>query len=442
MFDRNVRLAVLLAVFVSWLGVGNLAAENWARWRGPHADGSSATANPPLHWSEEQNVRWKVEIPGRGASTPIVWEDKVFILTAIPTDRKTDAPPPKKSLGSVLGMALNDLPTHYHQLAVICYDRHSGAEKWRSVAREVVPHEPNHKTNSYASYSPVTDGQHLFVSFGSHGVYCYDLAGNKIWETDLGKMETQMGYGEGSSPEIHDGTLVVPFDHEKQSFWVALAADSGEQIWRVDRNETSTWATPRIVEHQGRTQVIAHGMVVRGYDLTDGSLIWECGGQAYSPIPSPIVHDGIAYCMTGFLGNAVVAISLDSKGDVTGTDRVVWKRHDAAPYVPSAVLYKNRLYYNKSLSNIICAIDAASGETIFEKERISGIRDMYASPVAAADRVYFTGRDGTTVVIRHADQYEVLAKNKLDDIIDASPAIVDNEMFLRGEKYLYCIVEP
>jgi len=418
-------------------------AENWPRWRGPNADGSSKTANPPTTWSEQRNIKWKIEIPGRGSSTPIVWEDNVFILTAIKTEREREAGKKraKISLGSLIGAGVRPAQTHYHQFVVLCYDRKTGEEKWRTVATEAVPHEPGHKTNSFASYSPVTNGKRLFVSFGSHGVYCFDMQGKKVWGKDLGTMETQMGYGEGSSPALHDDTLIVPFDHEKQSFYAALDTSTGEQKWRVDRDEASTWSTPTIVPHKGGHQVIASGVVVRSYDLETGSQIWQCGGQAFSPIPCPIVKDGVTYCMTGFLGNAIYAISLDAKGDVSDTDAVLWKRNDAAPYVASAVLYEDQLYYTKSLGNILTSVKASSGETVFEKQRIPGVRSLYASPVAASNRIYFTGRGGATVVLKHGNSFEVLATNRLDDTFDGSPAIVDDEMFLRGEKYLYCIVQ-
>lgn len=423
------------------LTTSTINADNWQRWRGPNGDGSSSTANPPTNWNETKNIKWKVEIPGRGSSTPIVWDGNVFILTAIKTDRQREAGKnrPKLSLGSLIGAGVRPVQTHYHEFVVLCYDLESGNEKWRTVATEAIPHEPGHKTNSFASYSPVTNGKHLFVSFGSHGVYCFDMQGEKVWSKDLGTMQTQMGYGEGSSPALHDDTLVVPFDHEKQSFYVALDTKTGDQRWRVDRDEPSTWATPAIVAHGDGHQVIASGLVVRSYDLKTGSQIWQCGGQAYSPIPCPIVSNGVAYCMTGFLGNAVFAISLDSKGDVFDSDRVLWKRNDAAPYVASAVLYKNQLYYTKSSGNILTSVDATSGETVFEKKRIPGIRNIHASPVAAADRIYFTGRGGTTVVLKHGNEFEVLATNQLDDTFDGSPAMIDNQLLMRGEKHLYCI---
>ncbi len=418
-------------------------ADNWIRWRGPNADGSSAAADPPIHWGEGKNIKWKVEIPGKGSSTPIIWEDNVILLTAIPTDRPQQKAESagQATAGEPLQFGTGPQPTNYYQFVVLCYDRATGAEKWRSVAVEAVPHEPGHTTNTYASSSPVTDGKHIFVSFGSHGIFCFDFNGLPIWKRELGKMRTRRGFGEATSPALHAGILVLPWDHEDQSFIAALDAKTGEVKWKTDRDELTTWATPLIVQHRGKTQVVTNGNTVRSYDLESGELIWQCGGQVSNPIPAPVVADGVVYCMTGYRGNAAYAISLDAKGDVTSSDSVLWSRDDAAPYVNSPVLYKGQLYFTKSLGNILTSVDATTGQTLIEQTRINGINRVYASPVAAADRVYITSREGTTVVIRHAQQLDVLATNQLGETFDASPAIVDNEMFLRGEKHLFCIVE-
>jgi outer membrane protein assembly factor BamB len=325
---------------------------------------------------------------------------------------------------------------------VLCLDRNSGRELWRQVAAEEVPHEGGHETNTHASGSPVTDGKHLYVSFGSRGVYCYDLDGNLQWKRDLGRMETRNDFGEGSSPALYQDTLVIPWDHEGQSFIIALDARTGETRWKVDRDEPTTWATPLIVPYKGRVQVITNGTNrVRSYDLNTGQVIWECGGQAQNPIATPVTDGSIVYCMTGHRGYAVYAIPLGVTGDVTDTDKVLWHREDAGSYVSSPVLYKGQLYFTKGREGVIVSLDAKTGEPIIPQQRLPGAKSLYASPVAAADRIYFTDRDGTTIVIRHGSELQVLATNKLPEGIDASPAIIGKEMFLRGAEHLYCIVE-
>lgn len=433
-FSRQ-SIMLLLAMVACRAG-----ADNWHRWRGPNADGSSVTADPPIHWGEDKNIKWKVEIPGKGSSTPIIWEENIIVLTAIPTDRQ-DESAKKPPQVEPFQFGTGPQPTNYYQFVLLCYDRETGTEKWRSVAVEAVPHEPGHATNTYASSSPVTDGKQIFVSFGSHGIFCFDFNGRPIWKRELGKMRTRRGFGEATSPALHAGILVVPWDHEDQSFIAALDAKTGELKWKTDRDEPSTWATPLIVDHGGKTQVVTNGNTVRSYDLETGEQIWQCGGQVSNPIPTPVATDGVVYCMTGYRGNAAYAISLDAKGDVTNSSSVLWSRDDAAPYVTSPALYKGQLYFTKSLGNILTSVDGKTGEILIEQTRINGINKVYASPVAAADRIYITSREGTTVVIRHAKQLEVLATNQLGETIDASPAIVDNEMFLRGEKHLFCVVE-
>lgn len=436
------QIATSIAIPLLLLLAANAQGENWPQWRGSANHGSSPTADPPIEWSAEHNIRWRVEVPGQGSSTPIIWEDKVFLLTAIRTDRVAET----SAGGAASGVNENEQfgtepkPSHYYQFVVICYDRSSGGERWRRVAVEAVPHEGGHLTNTFASSSPVTDGQRLWVSFGSRGIFCFDLDGNEIWKQNLGVMETRRGFGEASSPALGSGFLVVPWDHEGQSFVAGLDAETGHVRWKTDRDELTTWATPLIVEHRGRQQVITNGSIVRSYDLATGELIWSCGGQVSNPIPCPMALDGVVYCMTGYRGNAVYAISLDARGDVTDSrDDVLWSRDDAAPYVSSAALYEGRIYLTKSRSSILSVLDAKTGRPIIDQRRLSGMDSLYASPVAAAGRVYFSSREGSTVVIRAGDEGEVLATNQLGETIDASPAVVDDQLFIRGSRHLFCI---
>ena len=455
--NRSMKLfacvALAVCVFVSRAWTGDFDTDrigNWHQWRGPDGNGVAANGSPPIEWSEERNIKWKVELPGRGSSTPIVWNDRVFVLTAIETDRKSEnapakvqAPPPENSSGRRRGRPgrfRQPPPTTYYQFAVICLDRETGKKIWQQVAIQAVPHEGGHPTNSFASGSPTTDGKHLYASFGSQGIYCFDLDGKLQWQRDLGRMQTRNAFGEGSSPTLHDDTLVVTWDHEGPSFIVALDANTGDTRWRVERDEPTTWATPLVVDAAGRKQVITNGTNrVRSYDLETGRLIWECGGQATNPIPSPVMLDNVVFCMTGYRGFAIYAISLDATGDITDSDKVVWSRDDAAPYVASPVLYDGHLYFTKSRNAILASVDAKTGSSVISESRLPGLSSLYASLVAADDRIYAVGRSGTTVVIKHGPQLEILATNELGEGIDASTAIVGKQLFLRGEKHLYCI---
>lgn len=416
----------------------NQREENWHQWRGPNANGVAPNGNPPIKWDDNTNIKWKAPLSGRGGSTPIVWGKKVFLLAAVKTGKidKTKAVPkdqPRRPFGI-------KYPNAYFQFVVMCLDRDTGKLLWKRVAREAVPPEGRHGDNNYASASPTTDGKFLYASFGSNGIYCYDLDGKKIWERDLGKMKTRLSFGGGSSPVIHGDSLVIAWDHDGPSFLTVLDAKTGKTKWKKDRDEVSGWATPLVVEHKGRTQVITNAKRrVTSYDLNTGNIIWECGGQASNVTPSPVANNGIVYCMSGYRGSAAVAIPLDSTGDITDKKKVVWEINRDTPYISSPLLYGDDLYFAKSLQGVISAVDAKTGEKRFGPRRLTNIGRIYASPVGAAGRVYIQSRDGRVQVIKRGANFELLADNKLDDKTEASPAIAGNQIFIRGEKFLYCI---
>jgi outer membrane protein assembly factor BamB len=285
----------------------------------------------------------------------------------------------------------------------------------------------------------VTDGKHVFCSFGSRGIYCYDMNGKKVWEKDLGDMQTRAGFGEGATPALFGDTLVIPWDHEGQSFVAALSAKNGDEKWRVERDEVTTWATPLIVPRGNGQQAILNGSNrVRSYDLANGKVLWECGGQAQNPIPTPVANEKTAFVMTGFRGYALYAIPLDASGDLTGTDKVSWKREDGTPYISSPVLLDGRLYITKGRDAILTCLDAATGSEHYANERLAELKTLYSSPVAAGGNLYFFDREGNNVVVKAGETFEVVATNKLEETIDASPAIVGDVMYVRGEKSLYC----
>lgn len=410
------------------------AKNNWHQWRGPLANGTTPSGDPPTQWSETKNIKWKASLPGEGSATPIIWEDRVFAVAAVRTDRLAPAPPAADP------RAKTRPPANIYKFVVLCLDRVTGEREWQTTVCEDVPHEGRHSTNTYASSSPMTDGERLFVSFGSRGIYCLDLNGKILWKRDLGNMRTRYGWGEATSPVVHGESVIINWDHEDQSFITALDAKSGDTRWKVERDEPSSWATPLVVSYKGRTQVIANGTNrVRSYELADGKLIWECGGQTVNAIPSPVLVDDFVVCMSGYRGSATYAIPLDATGDVTGTDRIMWTHNEGTPYVPSATVVDGRVYFTQRNSAILHCLNVKTGERIFGPERLPGMSNVYASPVAAAGRIYFVGRDGNAVVIEAADSMNVLATSNLDVPIDASPAICGRQLFIRSAKTLYCI---
>ena len=428
-------IVLVMALVVGGSATGAWAApgeENWPAMRGPLASGVAPKAVPPVAWSETKNVKWKVKIPGAGSASPVVWGNRVFVQTAIPT---------KAEAAGRGGLTLPP-PTAPLQFVIQCLDRGNGHVLWEKVACEAVPHEGTHPNGTYASASSVTDGEHVWAFFGSRGLYCYDMDGKLVWSKDLGKMKILMGFGEGCSPCLWGDDLVVNWDDEASSFIVALNKLTGEVIWRQAREEKTSWAMPVVVEYQGKPQVVtAATSKVRSYDLATGKLIWECTGLTKNVIPSPVFGDGMVFCMSGYSGFSALAIKLGGTGDLTGTDNIAWKYGKNTPYVPSPLLYEGRLYFFASNSNALTCLEAKTGRVLIDNVKIDGLQEVYSSPVGADGRVYVVGRNGVTVVLKAADTLEVLATNKLEEKIDASPALVGKEVFLRGKEYLYCICE-
>ena len=439
------------------------AERYWGQWRGPDATGVARHADPPLAWSETENVAWKVEVPGRGTASPIVWGDKVFLLTAVPAGdpvapgapdvsgrqrpeaSRRQAPQERRAGRGRRRGPRGAQEVQAQRFMVIAFDRGTGDVVWERVAREALPHEGYQQPNgSYASGSAVTDGERLYAFFGSWGLYAYDLDGELLWEVDLGDRFMRNAFGEGTTPALHGDTLVVTWDHiGGQSFVAALDARTGEERWRSNRDEIDTWATPLVVEHEGRAQVVTPAMdQVYSYDLRTGETVWRSRGTTMNAIPSPVHAGGIVYVTSGYRGNNLQAIRLaEARGDIAGTGAIVWQLDRDTPYVPSPLLYDDALYLLKSNDGILSAFDPATGEPHYALQRLQGVPNVFASPVGAAGRVYITGRDGATLVIRQGRRYEVLAVNRLDDGFDASPALVDGELYLRGYRYLYKIAE-
>ena len=404
----------------------------WPQWRGPYATGVSKTADPPVEWSETKNIRWKVEIPGRGSGTPVIWDNKVFVLSAVPSVENGASSHEPRGAGAKVP----------HRFVVIALDRKTGKPIWERTAYEHTPHEGSHpQWGTWSSSSAMTDGEHVYAFFDSFGLYAYDMDGKPLWSKDLGDKKMRQEFGEGQTPVLYKNRIVVQWDHQGQSFITALDKLTGNELWRKDRQEIDSWGTPLVVEQGGRAQVITSAMnKVRSYDLETGDLVWEGPGLTMNPIPSAVYEDGIAVLMSGFRGNQLRAVRLaDAKGDITTSGAQVWTLEKDTPYVPSPLLYDGILYFLKTNSGLLSAYDAKTGKPHYQLQRLDGVPNVFASPVGAKGRVYLPGQEGTTLVIKHGPSFEVLAKNSLDDGFNASPALVDNELYLRGFKYLYSI---
>jgi outer membrane protein assembly factor BamB len=440
-FIWTLSLAILCALPLFWTNASEEGG--WPYWRGPAADGM-AVGDAPLHWSDTQNVRWKTDIPGRGSSSPVIWNDRIFVTTAVKTG--TDAepkesastPPAKKMPFGQSG------PQVEHDFRVLCLDRNTGGILWERTAITAVPHEGFHNEyGSFASNSPVTDGQNVYAFFGSRGMYCYDMDGNLIWKNYFGvKMRMRMAFGEGMAPVISGDRLILVFDHEGDSFMVMLDKNSGEQIWRVDRDESSNWAAPLVVEYKGQKQIVVNGTKrVRCYDFETGRLIWECAGLGANPIPAPVAQDDLVFVMTGYMNPNLMAIRLGGKGDITGTDAIVWSQSRGNSYTPSPVLHDNK-FYALTDNGMVSCYNARTGEPYYHQVRLPKAYSFKSSPVGANGKLYMASENEDVVVLRMGEQFEVLATNTMtDQMFIATPAIADGEIYLRSQTTLFCIHE-
>ena len=452
-------------------------ADNWAHWRGPTGNGVAANAHPPVEWSSTKNVKWKVAIPGRSSGSPVIWGNRVFVVTAVPADSESvgndtaqqtqrSAPqrrPQSQASGGSRGGrggqggrggrgpqgrrpsgggGVSSAGGRESKLAfkLLCFDRSDGRLIWERTAAEATPHQGTHSTNGFASASPCTDGEHVYAHFGSRGLYCYTMDGKLIWDHKFGQMDTRNSFGEGSSPTLEDDRILVPWDHEGTSYLYALDKSTGEIVWQTERDEPTCWASPLVVEHNGSKQVIMNGQTcARAYDLETGKELWRCGGQTERPVASAVAADGLVIIGSGYRGMFMGAFRLDGQGDIENTKHVVWTLDRDTPDVSSPLLSDGRVYFYRGKSGDLLCVDAATGKHHYTATEVPGVTSTYASPIAAGGYVYLTGRSGTTVVIKDSDQFSVVATNSVDETVDATPSPVGNELFIRGEKHLFCI---
>ena len=493
----------LAAAFVLLGSASSLDAANWERWRGIDNSGTSS-GSAPLEWSATNNIKWTVDVPGRASSTPIVWGDRVFLTTAIPVGTPSEGPagpagpapqaggrgggPGGGARGSLTpemqervreltgGRNLSDLSGQErrevmrqlrqgargagrqrraaageqagqiaaHRFVVMALDRDSGRTIWERTPIVTQPHEGYYRRyGSFAASSPVTDGELVYASFGSRGVYAYDKDGNPVWEKDFGvKMRMANAFGEGSSPTLHGDTLLLVFDHQGSSFISALDKRTGEELWRRDRDERSAWSQPLVVEHGGRTQaIVAASGRIRSYDLETGDLIWECAGLGSNVIPA-VVRDGdVVYAMSGHRDPNLLAIRLGGRGDITESDFVLWTNQRGNSYTASPVIDDGILYFVTD-RGLISALDAKTGKAHYQQQRLPGMYSLKASPVGADGKLYVATEQGEVVVVGMGPEFEVLATNTIEgEFFMASPVVLEGEMLLRGRNKLYAISE-
>ena len=426
--------AVLCAIF-SPAAPAQSPAPVWPHWRGPAHDGV-ASASVPLTWSDTSNIRWKIEIPGRGFSTPVIWGARLFLTTAIPTGKKVVESPPAGGAGG--GTAAGE----EHDLEVLAVDRATGEIVWRRTAATVVPHEGYHRRyGSFASHAPATDGRRLYAFFGSRGLFAYDFDGRLLWQKDLGiKMTMRLAFGEGTGVVVTGGRVYLQFDHQGPGAVIALDADTGAELWRAPRMDNSSWSTPLVVEHDGAKQlVVSADTTVKAYDADSGKVIWEVAGIGMNPIPQPLQFRDTVILMSGYRNPKLMAVKLGRTGDLTGTDAIVWETTRGTSYTGSPALHDGRLYVFSD-NGLLSVFDAETGEPHYVQARLPEPYTVKASPLVVGDRVYLATEDEDVVVVRTGDRLEVLATNTLaGQSFIASPIAAGRDLYLRSGTHLFCI---
>ncbi len=430
--------------------------DSWRQWRGPYNTGV-AVGDAPTNFSATENVKWKVSIPGRGHSTPVVWGDVIYLTTAVakgspqpagasqgPRGGGPDTVGRRKGRGSERrgdgrrpGGALVET-----DFLVMALDKNTGDVLWQKTSVTATPHEGYHRQyGSFASNSPVTDGETLIANFGSRGVYAYDMDGNLKWSKDLGRLQMRLQFGEGIAPVLHEDYLIIQNDHEGRSYIVVLDKNDGKELWRAERDEQSSWPQPVVVDYDGRKQLVTSSTRIRSYDLATGAIVWEAGGLGGNAIPAVVnVDNEIVIAMTGWRDANLLAVKLGGKGDLTdNADFIAWTNQRGNSYSASPVLHDGILYF-VSDRGMVSAFDAGTGEKFYNQQRLPQSYTFKASPVAANGKLYLASEEGDVIVLKLGKTYEVLATNKMgEETFISSPFIVGGDLFLRSQDELFCI---
>jgi outer membrane protein assembly factor BamB len=417
-------------------------AGDWPQFRGPNGSAVSAEKALPIEWSAEKNVVWKVKVPGYGWSSPVVWGDKLFVTTAV-ADRQS-RPVDSTQWRDGSGQILNTV----YRWEIYCLNATDGKMLWKRTAVERRPAIPMNTCNTYASETPVADGERVYISFGMHGLFCYDFAGNLLWKKDLGTFRMENNHGTGASPAFDGQRLYVQCDNDEKSFLAALDAKTGEQRWRVDRTEVSGWSTPLIWKNKARTEVVCLGRKrVQAYDPATGKALWELGGMNGQAMASPTASDDLLFAGTGGQfggGRPLFAVKAGAAGDATlppgaaSSANVAWSLPKAGPLVATPLLFAGNLYVLELALGMVNCYDAQSGKQLY-RERLPQARGFFASPWPHAGKVFCLDEDGRTFVLQAGAEFKLLGRNDIGETCWASPALSGDAVLLRGIEHLYCI---
>jgi outer membrane protein assembly factor BamB len=435
------------AFFALCCGPALTADNNWPQFRGPDAAGVSANAKLPDKWSATENVAWKRDLPGRSWSSPIVWGGKVFVTAVVNTG---ESEPPKKGL--YFGGNRPEPPKTEHESKVFCLDLATGAVVWEKTVDRSAPRTAIHLKSSYGAETPVTDGERVYAVFGGLGVFALTLDGKEAWSRPMPPRATRYGWGYAASPVLHDGRLFLVNDNDERAELLALDAKTGKELWRVDRDEKSNWATPFIWRNGKRTELVTTGTrAARSYDL-EGKLLWSLRGMSSITIPTPLAGDGLLFVSSGYVGDKLrplYAIRPGASGDITlkagetSNASIAWSNPVGGPYNPSPLFHDGRLYvlYDRGL---VSCFDAKTGRALYDRERLPNGFAFTSSPWAAGGKIFCLNEDGVCYVLRAGDKFELLHTNKLadDDMCMATPALVGDRLLIRTAARVYCVRRP
>jgi len=435
-------ISVLLSVTLLNSSAGASGGANWPQWRGPDGQGVSAETGLPTEWSDVKNVKWKTPIAGRGHSSPIVWDKKIFLTSNVDGEKiegRTPGVTHKMSDGSTfvhpdaVGADLK------HTFKVICLDRDSGKVLWERVAYEGPVQDSRHKKASFASSTPATDGKYVFAFFGSEGLYAYDFKGKQIWKQNLGTLGTaSVGYG--VSPILYGNLVIMQCDDSgMHSFIVAFDKKTGKEVWRVPRKVDVTWTTPVLVQTSKGTELVTGAAeAIIAYDPATGKELWRHKGLESNAVPTPVVSNDLVILTSGSPNKIALALKAGGTGDVTGTSQLAWSYNKGTAYVPSPILYGDYVYLMTDRGLLTC-LDAKTGKVVYEGARVPKPSTFQASPVAFEGKILLTSEEGETFVLKAGPKHEVLRSNSVGEPVSASPAIANGNIFIRGEKHLFAI---
>lgn len=487
-----------------WLMIASVLAvvplargDDWLQFRGPNSAGVTTSKDLPQEWGADKNVQWKIKAPGRGWSSPVVVGDKVF-LTAAWSEKEPARPagggrpgggrpggggPPGGGgrPGGGFGRGTPKPPDYEYKFEIVCLDRATGKELWRDVALNMKPRVPTHQQNTYASETPVSDGEYVYAYFGMHGLFCYDLNGQQVWKKDLGTYPMMMGWGTSSSPVLDEERIFVQVDNEEKSFIVALNKKTGDEVWRESRGERSNWGSPLLWKNSKRSELVTPGsQKVRSYDPSSGKLLWELnlgGGRCNT---TPVADGDVLYVGVSGMpgggggfgrpgggppgggappggggrpgggggrggGGALFAVKAGGSGDITpkagatSSDGVLWALK-AGPGMASPLVYQGYVYILEQNGGMVSCYNAQTGKAEYVKERIPQARAFWASPWAYDGKIFCLDESGTTHVLKAGPEFKVLGKNSLSgDQFWATPALAGDTVIMRGVESVYGI---